>query len=66
MKALSSDRVDLVTALHRAINEPMMPGVQSWHFISDRQMTVEALLSVGASSTLVTADKTAGFEYLGY
>ncbi|ALL71333.1 Putative zinc- or iron-chelating domain (plasmid) [Paraburkholderia caribensis MBA4] len=62
----SPNRVDLVTALHRAINEPMMPGVQPWHFISDRQMTVEALLSVGASSTLVTADKNAGFEYLGF
>jgi hypothetical protein len=44
----------------------MMPGVQPWHFISDRQMTVEALLSVGASSTLVTADKAAGFEYLAF
>ncbi|OUL94324.1 YkgJ family cysteine cluster protein [Paraburkholderia hospita] len=62
----SPDRVDLATALHRAINEPTMPTVQPWHFVSDRQVTVEALLSVGASSTLVTADMTASFEYLGF
>ncbi|MFB9125368.1 YkgJ family cysteine cluster protein [Paraburkholderia dipogonis] len=65
--AHSPDRFDLLAALHRASDERGMPELpQTWRFISNRRPTVDALVSVGAVASLVNADSSVGFAYLGY
>ncbi|MEK7917698.1 YkgJ family cysteine cluster protein [Burkholderia contaminans] len=65
--AYSPDRVDLLAALHQACGEPAMPTpLPTWHFVSNRRAAVEALFSVGALSSLVHANSTMCFEYLGF
>ncbi|MGH8781050.1 YkgJ family cysteine cluster protein [Paraburkholderia sp.] len=66
--AYAPARGDLLTALRRARDEPVAPALPpTWHFVSNRQATVDVLVSVGALSSLVDAghSRTATFEYLG-
>lgn len=63
--AHSPDRIDLLGALRQASDEPAAPTVSStWRFVSNRRTTVDALVSVGALSSLVDANTTAAFEYV--
>lgn len=65
--AHSPDRFNLLAALQQASDERGMAELpQTWRFISNRRPTVDALVSVGAVASLVNADRSADFEYLGY
>ena len=65
--AHSPDRFDLLAALHRARDERgMTMRSPMWSFVSNRRTTVDALMSIGAVASLVNANSTAGFEYLGF
>jgi Fe-S-cluster containining protein len=65
--AYSRDRVDLLAALHQASSEPAVPTRSStWRFVSNRRTMVDTLVSAGALGSLVHANSTAGFEYLGF
>lgn len=63
----SPDRVDLLAALRQAGSEPAAPPLPStWRFISNRRTMIDALVSAGAHGSLVQANSTANFEYLGF
>jgi len=64
--AHSPDRVELLAALRQASSGPTVPALQpTWRFVSQRRNTVDVLESVGALGTLVDANSTFGFQYLG-
>ena len=61
--AHSPDHFDSLAALHRASDER---GAATRRFASNRRTTVDVLVSVGAVCSLVDANSTAEFEYLGF
>ncbi|WP_233828854.1 YkgJ family cysteine cluster protein [Paraburkholderia sp. ZP32-5] len=65
--AYSPACADLLTALRQLSNGiPTPPPSPAWHFVSNRRTTVEALSTVGASSSAAQANDTTHFEYLGF
>jgi Fe-S-cluster containining protein len=66
--AYSPARAALLTALRQVQNGlPTQAPSPTWHFVSNRRTTVEALASVGASSSSAdNSNDTAPFEYLGF
>ncbi|NPT61157.1 hypothetical protein [Paraburkholderia elongata] len=65
--AHSPDHFDLLAALHQASDERgAATRSPTWRFVSNRRTTVDALVSVGAVCSLVDANSTAEFEYLGF
>ncbi|NYH14782.1 YkgJ family cysteine cluster protein [Paraburkholderia bryophila] len=65
--AHSPDPIDLLAALLLASNErTALTQPPTWRFVSNRQTTVDALVSVGALGSLVEANSPVGFEYLGF
>lgn len=65
--AHSPDRIDLLAALNQASDgRSMTMQSPTWRFVSNRKTTVDALMSVGAVASLVNANSSAGFDYLGF
>lgn len=70
----SPTREDLVAALERACEEAggadngaaADAPMPEWRFVSNRQATVDTLVSVGALGACVSADTAMAFEYLGF
>lgn len=62
----SPGRSEMLAALSRSLEHPdaSPPGI--WRFISNQAATVDALGSLGASCTLVSAAGRLPFEYLGF
>jgi Fe-S-cluster containining protein len=62
----SPDRLDLLETLRKASCESSAPGIPTWHFVSNRRTTREALLTVGALAPDCYRGSTVRFEYLGF